>query len=471
MPEVAPIVSAVSAAPPKEKRVKRLEAGCRVSGSFGDYVPNPNPNINRRIRMKLYGTIVRAVDKKQYEVLWDNNNTSVVFANSLAKETSFASLPPSFVPLRQQHNPEMPPTGQEAADAEEEEIIDSQRDQEETEHLPFAGQPVGGCFSSDEEDEEAAEEEASPEGGPAVGGQEEGGGGVESSSRPRKRQAQAVDDPEGRMPGQLPTAEALPKDYTQRKSDAVSLVKSMLGREVVIKHKSKSMTWVVVEPFDVEENNNNNIAPEPVGLKKFKSTDYPKETAIAELFLHLAFADWRLSLAKLNEAVQEHNNNTNGQKKKVRPFTEVEFLSALGIFIGAAEFGVQGANLWKEGDKVGSELEEWPSMIPHPEFDKVMKLYRWKEFRHFLPFVFQYLNLKEKDDPWWKFDGAVEAFNNNRYDKVQISIWLIIDETMSAWRPRTTPTGGLPNISFILRKPEPLGKCLCCLFFFFYNVY
>jgi len=174
----------------------------------------------------------------------------------------------------------------------------------------------GGCFSSDEEDEEAAEEEASPEGGPAVGGQEEGGGGVESSSRPRKRQAQAVDDPEGRMPGQLPTAEALPKDYTQRKSDAVSLVKSMLGREVVIKHKSKSMTWVVVEPFDVEENNNNNIAPEPVGLKKFKSTDYPKETAIAELFLHLAFVDWRLSLAKLNEAVQEHNNNTNGQKKR-----------------------------------------------------------------------------------------------------------------------------------------------------------
>jgi hypothetical protein len=41
----------------------------------------------------------------------------------------------------------MPPTGQEAADAEEEEIIDSQRDQEETEHLPFAGQPVGGGAS------------------------------------------------------------------------------------------------------------------------------------------------------------------------------------------------------------------------------------------------------------------------------------------------------------------------------------
>ena len=28
---------------------------------------------------------------------------------------------------------------------------------------------------------------------------------------------------------------------------------------------------------------------------------------------------------------------------------------------------------------------------------------------------------------------------------------------MSAFRPRTTKTGGLPNISFIIRKPEPLG--------------
>jgi len=116
----------------------------------------------------------------------------------------------------------------------------------------------------------------------------------------------------------------------------------------------------------------------------------------------------------------------------------------------------------ERGYKIGGEVEEWTSMFPHPEFDKIMKLYWWKDFCHFLPFAFQNLNLKAKDDLRWKFHGTVEAFNNNRYDKIQISLWLIIDETMSAWRPRTTPTSGLPNISFILRKPEPLGKSLCC---------
>jgi hypothetical protein len=35
---------------------------------------------------------------------------------------------------------------------------------------------------------------------------------------------------------------------------------------------------------------------------------------------------------------------------------------------------------------------------------------------------------------------------------------LVADESMSAWVPRTSKTGGLPNISFIKRKPEPLGK-------------
>ena len=40
-----------------------------------------------------------------------------------------------------------------------------------------------------------------------------------------------------------------------------------------------------------------------------------------------------------------------------------------------------------------------------------------------------------------------------------------LDETMSAFKPQKTKTGGLPNITYILRKPEPLGtefKNGCC---------
>ena len=33
----------------------------------------------------------------------------------------------------------------------------------------------------------------------------------------------------------------------------------------------------------------------------------------------------------------------------------------------------------------------------------------------------------------------------------------MFEESTSTIVPRTTPTGGLPTISYIMRKPEPLG--------------
>ena len=65
--------------------------------------------------------------------------------------------------------------------------------------------------------------------------------------------------------------------------------------------------------------------------------------------------------------------------------------------------------------------------------------------------------LKDEDDPWWKFAGAVAEFNQHRWDIVKASSWKMSDESMSACHPQTTKLGHLPNISFILMKPEPLG--------------
>ena len=59
----------------------------------------------------------------------------------------------------------------------------------------------------------------------------------------------------------------------------------------------------------------------------------------------------------------------------------------------------------------------------------------------------------------------VDGFNTNRHDWVAASGRKVLDESMSAWRPQTTKTGGLPHLSFILRKPEPLGtefKTIAC---------
>jgi hypothetical protein len=72
------------------------------------------------------------------------------------------------------------------------------------------------------------------------------------------------------------------------------------------------------------------------------------------------------------------------QGKKVRIFTEREFLTALGLLIAAAEYGQKEASLWKEGvQKDSHEKEEWESMVPQPSFERFMRFSRFKEFYHF----------------------------------------------------------------------------------------
>ena len=51
----------------------------------------------------------------------------------------------------------------------------------------------------------------------------------------------------------------------------------------------------------------------------------------------------------------------------------------------------------------------------------------------------------------------VQGFNNNRRRTVAASRVKTLDESMSPYRPQTRKTGNLPNISYIMRKPEPLG--------------
>jgi len=292
------------------------------------------------------------------------------------------------------------------------------------EHLPGAGK--------ESDDDDSSQGSKGGEGGDKAGG-----------------------DTEGKMPGQLQAEVPLAPNYHAKKADAKAAIKLLLGKEVLVKHKNKSMAWTVIEDWDPEE---------PVlesdtafGLKSFDCTQYTQRDVLAHLFLHLSFADWRVTLDKMNQAINEANNNNN--KKRVRVFSAEEFLTALGLMIGAAEYGGRGSQLW-EGQADCCGREKWESLLPDPNFDGIMKQYRFKDFRHFFPFAFKSETLKNNNDPWWEFAEAVNEFNNNRKTKLKLPKWLIIDESMSSWKPRQSPTGGLPNISFILRKPKGVIEVL-----------
>jgi hypothetical protein len=86
-----------------------------------------------------------------------------------------------------------------------------------------------------------------------------------------------------------------------------------------------------------------------------------------------------------------------------------------------------------------------------------MRAYRLHDFRKYFPLA--YVDESKKDsDARYSFSAAVHEFNELRSKCVRGHVWKTADESMSAFWPLTTKLGGLPNISFIMWKPEHLGK-------------
>jgi hypothetical protein len=406
---------------------KRLHVNQRVSGALGEYIDGPT---KRRRRNRIFGHIISAVGERKYLVRFDDGTEKECPSAVLRVEKVAASLPPDVqLPV--------PATHVEAVEAED--VQEEVADQDEEEALPEAPEV--------EEEEVAAEKQAGEEESEEVA-------------------AETSDSAPSGMIGQLPTESEVAnstsgKDYATLKKLAWDKVKSLLGSEVVVKTKKNgSMTWKVIESID-----NDDVIPEhnnsQYGLKKFSCGDYKKSDIIAKIFLRLMFNDWREKVEKLNNAVI-------ASKAKCRLFTGKEFLTGLAIIIGAAEFARRGSDLFGVKDQVADDDDDdtdaWPSLCQDPHFEQYMPFSRWKDLRRFFPEIFAD-ETKKETDPWYQFSSAIDEFNSIRQSELVDSLWISIDETMSAWKPRKTALGGLPNISFIVRKPEPLGKTLNINFF------
>jgi hypothetical protein len=411
---------------------KRLAPNQRVSGSVGEFIEGPS---KRRPRMRLFGHIIQAVGERRYLVRFDNGEEKECPSNILKVESAFASLPPDM--------PIPPPDNVRVRQAVEESLNDSEvQDAEEAEDLPTA--------RPEEEDEEVAEEQANVEGGEDFRAEDITEPAAAATTKP-------VLDPNGRMPGQLPTAEAaVQKDYHSVKKAAIEKIAALVGEEVSIEsRKHGNIIWKVVDchmPPDDKLISSSKIS---YGLKGFSRGDFKKSEVLAHLFLELTFVDWKSKVDKMNAEVV-------ASKAKCKRFSYEEFIIGLGLIIGASDFSQKGVDLFgmknvdNDDDDDDDDVEQWPAISPSPQFEQYMAFSRFKDFRRFLPSIYADES-KNESDPWWQFSDAVEEFNLIRATKVTSSCWISVDETMCAWRPRTTALGGLPNISFVVRKPEPLG--------------
>jgi hypothetical protein len=133
---------------------------------------------------------------------------------------------------------------------------------------------------------------------------------------------------------------------------------------------------------------------------------------------------------------------------QAKPPTKGEVWRFMGMLIGATQFTQRGRELFRQTSYAG--------LRGHPNYARFMSEVRFEQFKKVFHFLFADVTRKNSD-AWWPIRGGVDGYNANRKNKVRRTRVICVDEAMSAYQPRASKTGGLPHLSFIKRKPRPLG--------------
>ena len=200
----------------------------------------------------------------------------------------------------------------------------------------------------------------------------------------------------------------------------------------------KDVTWTVVEfvgdlgevDHDVLQSGHDVFAP---GISVDDEID---------AFTHMLWMDIPEMVTVINQAALREA----GGRWKWRPVSARELGIWFGLLLGSLQIAERGDQLW----------DSKYDTLARPKFKSWMALTRFKDIRKYVTATMAKYEARETD-AWWPLRGGVERFNAKRHALLRTVPVCVLDESMSAWRPRTTKEGGLPHISYVIRKPEPLG--------------
>ena len=212
--------------------------------------------------------------------------------------------------------------------------------------------------------------------------------------------------------------------------------------------RGSSYTWKLVDrsvPAETVEDY------EKIGIRgyEFDTTDEDK-FPLSNVFLLLWPGIPKKQLKNMNRAIESHNYSRS-YPVKINLVSEAEWWTYIGIMVVAGACRKGGAPLW-------ATTSDTDSILPAPAIgiSTCMSLTRFGQIRKFYVAGLAAYP-PATDDPWYPIQHHMDEFNANRIKTVAASRYKTMDESMSAFRPRKTKNGNLPHLSFIFRKPEPLG--------------
>ena len=225
---------------------------------------------------------------------------------------------------------------------------------------------------------------------------------------------------------------------------------------------------VGVEPEEYGDIGLTNFSFDQFSAASKAQDDMQEEHPYQRLLEKMWHGDWRQQKSQVNARIKVVNklpaNVRNKNYRKIELMSDHEWWMMHGIILSAAAFGKGGSQLWeKESHRVERTMTSPINLGLGTNGMGVMADYRFKQLKGVYPWAFE--DKQAGEHPWKMILLGLNGYNKSRRDWIAASVMKILDESMSAWCPQSSKTGGLPHLSFILRKPEPLGtefKCICC---------
>jgi len=154
--------------------------------------------------------------------------------------------------------------------------------------------------------------------------------------------------------------------------------------------------------------------------------------------------------AKWKTTVENSNINFHTPDHPLGPDWKIRLCYTLMIAAcSSVETGIE--DLFKRG-----ESDTW---IPYPDFGQWIDRTEFQVFMAGAAYCWcpEAEWFKEKGTEYWTtFLPCLKDFNDKRR-KMLKCVLLMLDESMSGWRPKTSKLGGLPNFTMEPRKPVPIG--------------
>jgi hypothetical protein len=113
--------------------------------------------------------------------------------------------------------------------------------------------------------------------------------------------------------------------------------------------------------------------------------------------------------------------------------------------VAGTVYGQRGRDLWENSNMLDGIRDQ-------PQFQKYIMAFH-RSLIKYCKAEIQQIGL----DPWAWFRNGVDDFNRNKRDVLHQGVYQTMDESISAYKPRKDKLDGLPNITYIHRKPKPLG--------------